>query len=102
MERVAGRAVVQVGKFHAAGTTPSPVPETSCVCRPCGAENASTMGVRAAGRLLEELAAQAEGCRNCDLWRDATQVVFGEGPPTARMMLVGEPPGDAEDLAGRP
>ncbi len=48
------------------------------------------------------LAAEAAGCRRCDLHRHATQTVFGEGPLTARIMLVGEQPGDQEDLAGRP
>jgi DNA polymerase len=43
-----------------------------------------------------------ELCRRCDLWRDATQGVAGEGPARARLMLVGEQPGDQEDLAGRP
>jgi uracil-DNA glycosylase len=56
----------------------------------------------AAARVLEELRAEAAGCRNCDLWRNATQTVFGEGRADARMMLVGEQPGDQEDLAGRP
>ena len=51
---------------------------------------------------LAELALQAAGCRRCPLWEPATQVVFGEGPADARMMLVGEQPGDQEDLAGRP
>ena len=41
-------------------------------------------------------------CRNCSLWKHATQAVPGEGPTSARMMLVGEQPGDQEDLAGRP
>jgi uracil-DNA glycosylase len=41
-------------------------------------------------------------CRNCSLWRHATQAVPGEGPTSARMMLIGEQPGDQEDLAGRP
>lgn len=41
-------------------------------------------------------------CRSCPLWRDATQGVPGEGPRTARLMMVGEQPGDQEDLAGRP
>ncbi len=41
-------------------------------------------------------------CRRCPLWRDATQAVPGEGPMSARLMLVGEQPGDQEDLAGRP
>jgi DNA polymerase len=44
----------------------------------------------------------AAGCRGCDLYRDATQTVFGEGPPDARIVMVGEQPGDKEDLAGRP
>ncbi len=48
------------------------------------------------------LAAEAAACRKCDLWQYATQTVFGEGPLDARMMLVGEQPGDQEDLAGRP
>jgi probable DNA metabolism protein len=41
-------------------------------------------------------------CRACPLWESATQAVAGEGPPGARLMLVGEQPGDAEDIAGRP
>lgn len=41
-------------------------------------------------------------CRACDLWRDATQAVFGEGTRNAKMMLVGEQPGDAEDVEGEP
>jgi uracil-DNA glycosylase len=45
---------------------------------------------------------QAAGCRRCDLWKRATQTVFGEGPTKARLMLVGEQPGDQEDLAGEP
>lgn len=44
----------------------------------------------------------ARACRACDLWRDATQTVFGEGPLGAPIMLVGEQPGDKEDIAGRP
>jgi DNA polymerase len=51
---------------------------------------------------LEQLAAKAAGCRACDLWRNATHTVFGEGPQDAELMLVGEQPGDREDLAGRP
>src|SRR3984885_2575997 len=50
------------------------------------------------GALREE----ASDCRACPLWKDATQTVFGEGPQTARVMLVGEQPGDKEDLTGKP
>ena len=51
---------------------------------------------------LEELREAAAGCRACDLWKLGTQTVFGEGSPKAKLMLVGEQPGDQEDLAGRP
>jgi len=51
---------------------------------------------------LEEVAAGVDHCRRCDLWRDATQGVAGEGPGRARVLFVGEQPGDQEDLAGRP
>jgi len=51
---------------------------------------------------LEEVAAGVDVCRRCDLWRHATQGVAGEGPADARLMLVGEQPGDQEDLAGKP
>jgi uracil-DNA glycosylase len=44
----------------------------------------------------------AEACRACDLWERATQTVFGEGATNARLMLVGEQPGDREDMAGHP
>jgi DNA polymerase len=55
-----------------------------------------------AERTLEALRAAAARCRGCDLYRCATQTVFGEGPQDARMMLVGETPGDREDRAGHP
>jgi DNA polymerase len=49
-----------------------------------------------------EVAGHAACCRNCDLWQHATQTVFGHGPVPATMMLVGEQPGDQEDLTGEP
>lgn len=51
---------------------------------------------------LAALREQAHGCRNCSLWADATQMVFGEGPADAELMFVGEAPGDQEDRQGRP
>ena len=51
---------------------------------------------------IEALRAEAADCRACPLWKDATQTVFGEGPQHAPAMLVGEQPGDKEDLAGKP
>jgi uracil-DNA glycosylase family protein len=60
---------------------PAPVPETSS---------------------LKELAAAAKNCTACHLFKRGTQTVFGEGPKQATMMLVGEQPGDYEDVAGKP
>jgi uracil-DNA glycosylase family protein len=54
------------------------------------------------GTSLKTLREEASGCRACHLWKDATQTVFGEGPQHAPIMLVGEQPGDKEDLAGQP
>jgi DNA polymerase len=51
---------------------------------------------------LEGLRRKAADCKACDLWTRATQTVFGEGEQTAGVMFVGEQPGDAEDIAGRP
>nr|WP_293372506.1 UdgX family uracil-DNA binding protein [Phenylobacterium sp.] len=51
---------------------------------------------------LAGLRAAVQACRRCDLYGHATQGVTGEGPAQARLMLVGEQPGDQEDLAGRP
>lgn len=50
----------------------------------------------------EALFEEARGCRRCELYRHATQTVFGEGPLNASIVFVGEQPGDQEDLAGRP
>jgi uracil-DNA glycosylase len=51
---------------------------------------------------LARLAKEARACTRCPLYRNATQTVFGEGPAKAKIMLVGEQPGDQEDLQGRP
>jgi uracil-DNA glycosylase len=51
---------------------------------------------------LKALNEAARECRGCHLWRPATQTVFGEGRKSSRLMLVGEQPGDREDLAGKP
>jgi len=51
---------------------------------------------------LAKVRSAARTCRNCDLWKNATQTVFGEGPARASIMLVGEQPGNDEDLAGHP
>jgi DNA polymerase len=51
---------------------------------------------------IDSVRAVAAGCKACDLYKRGTQTVFGEGPKRAEIMLVGEQPGDAEDLAGHP
>lgn len=59
-------------------------------------------GEHAEAKTLSKLEAQAQVCQRCDLYRHATQLVFGEGPRFARLMFIGEQPGDQEDLSGRP
>src|ERR1700738_936899 len=61
-----------------------------------------TTGSSTSGSSLKTLREEAAHCRACHLWKDATQTVFGEGPQAAQIMLVGEQPGDKEDLAGKP
>jgi uracil-DNA glycosylase len=51
---------------------------------------------------LRDLAREAQACQRCPLYRNATQAVFGEGPRDAPVVLVGEQPGDVEDIGGRP
>jgi uracil-DNA glycosylase family protein len=51
---------------------------------------------------LDELRKASAGCQGCDLYENATQTVFGDGSPDARLLLVGEQPGDREDVAGEP
>jgi uracil-DNA glycosylase len=54
------------------------------------------------GRALETLSQAAQDCKGCGLYKDATQTVFGAGPPQADLMFVGEQPGDQEDRQGHP
>jgi uracil-DNA glycosylase family protein len=51
---------------------------------------------------LADLRELARGCRACELWRHATQTVFGDGPARAKVLIVGEQPGNSEDLEGAP
>ena len=51
---------------------------------------------------LASLRKAAATCKACDLWKRGTQTVFGEGQPNAKVMFVGEQPGDREDIVGRP
>ncbi|MPZ87485.1 MAG: UdgX family uracil-DNA binding protein [Nitriliruptorales bacterium] len=72
--------------------------------------NASAAALAATASTLDELREAAAGCRGCDLWQDALQTVFGEGPYSdaaaeperIEMVFIGEQPGDREDVEGRP
>ena len=63
---------------------------------------AEAMRVNDPERAMKLVAAEARGCTRCHLYKNATQTVFGEGPADASLMLIGEQPGDQEDLTGRP
>jgi len=65
------------------------------------ATSRENLGANVAGS-WEALREEAQGCTRCPLYKDATQTVFGEGPLDAKLMFVGEQPGDQEDLAGKP
>lgn len=75
---------------------------------PTRAQRALAAGERRGGgrlggdQALRRLAQAAAGCRDCPLWEGTTQTVFGEGSSRAKIMLVGEQPGDREDVQGRP
>ena len=69
---------------------------------PTSTRNNSTSDLIPVEPTIAELRAAAAGCTACSLYRNATQTVFGEGPDGALVMLVGEQPGDTEDLAGHP
>jgi uracil-DNA glycosylase len=77
------------------------LPEAELIPELIAMAEARTVGMIAGGTLAE-VRAQAATCTRCPLHGPATQMVFGEGPATARLMIVGEQPGDQEDLAGRP
>jgi uracil-DNA glycosylase family protein len=62
----------------------------------------ATIGATRARREYATTRKEAADCRRCELWERATQTVFGEGPVPAPLMLVGEQPGDKEDLEGHP
>jgi len=66
------------------------------------AEHGSAAGFVPESRSLRALRQAAAGCRGCPLWKDATQTVFGAGLKKAELMLVGEQPGDREDIEGEP
>ncbi len=87
---------------QAGSTSPAPTPKS--VSRRSGSRrsNAASSAPVPEVLTLESLRSAAKTCKACDLWKLGTQTVFGEGPSKARVMFVGEQPGDYEDRAGHP
>ena len=93
---------VDAGPSHSpAGCTPAPhISHLNSVAkRPPGTSSAQLFPQ---AETLDDLRVRARHCKACDLWKNATQTVFGEGAQHPQIMFVGEQPGDQEDLQGRP
>ncbi len=105
---IAGAQVRMQGMIDASAPTPSALraPPPAGEERPSspagGGGGEADGGGLAAQTALAQLRAEAAACTRCPLYAPATQTVFGEGPADARLMFVGEQPGDQEDLAGHP
>ncbi len=80
----------------------APTRVNEMVSRTEGMQESASDYLPPSAQSLSELAAAADHCRGCDLCLNATQTVFGDGPQTAKLMIVGEQPGDEEDLEGKP
>lgn len=80
----------------------APSPAAELLTTPPERRPAAGLEAALGGAPLEAIRRAADGCRACDLWARATQTVFGAGPVPAPLMLVGEQPGDREDLDGQP
>src|SRR5581483_3910529 len=101
-----GHVIPPRGYGACAGDSRPSAPQTRFPARwrghRCDVAEMSAAELAAAQRSLSALRAAAAGCRACHLWENATQTVFGEGRRAAEVMMIGEQPGDKEDLAGRP
>ena len=105
--RAGGRSVTRASSrapraSRAPAAPRAPVPSRAPRAKPGPHSTGSAADFLPARRTLPALREAAAGCRGCELWRLGTQTVFGEGPARARVMFVGEQPGDQEDKAGRP
>src|SRR3954449_2882953 len=78
------------------------MPRTRILAKPDVKLNGSAAALIPPSPTLPKLQQSARTCKACDLWKLGTQTVFGEGPARARVMFVGEQPGDSEDKAGHP
>ena len=90
--------VIDAGRRWSAMVDAAPTTPRKRVPTAVSAEPAATPSASSVAGLRRE----ARECRACPLWKPATQTVFGEGPDDARIMVIGEQPGDQEDLAGKP
>jgi DNA polymerase len=78
------------------------MPSPLRVIKPARVKNDSAAALIPPKPTIPLLRAAAKKCRACDLWKTGTQTVFGEGPSNAKIVFVGEQPGDREDRTGRP
>jgi uracil-DNA glycosylase len=99
---LAGSAAARTGATLAAGPTPAPARAGRVIALLHPRHRSAATAVVERPATLEAAREAAAACRACPLWEPATRTVFGEGPRDARVMLVGEQPGDWEDLEGRP
>ncbi len=91
-----------LSKSNGSGEPVTPSPHWARLTATMFSTGGRKMPMATASVSLEALRDAAADCRACPLWKNATQTVFGEGPPHAPLMLVGEQPGDKEDIAGKP
>jgi uracil-DNA glycosylase family protein len=89
-------------KSRTVGRRRAPVPASQAIKEQPPSEFTSAAEYFPPRKTLDTLEAAAKGCKACDLWRTGTQTVFGEGGRKAKVLFVGEQPGDQEDLAGKP
>ncbi|MFN6983110.1 MAG: TIGR03915 family putative DNA repair protein, partial [Brevundimonas sp.] len=99
---IPGLTAASQDRTEAMVATPAPAPNARFVRAVARDLHAARPDAEAVPADLAEVERGVQACRRCPLYRDATQGVCGEGPSTARLMIVGEQPGDQEDLAGQP
>ena len=92
----------RVGEMHAEELRPAKsAPKNKYLSKLSKMSSVAACSGPQLGQELGQMAEAVQACRGCSLWQGATSAVFGEGPNNARIMIVGEQPGDREDVAGR-
>ena len=100
--RLIPQLVAQAGDRVEAMARTAPTTPRKKFAAPAPRAAVESPGIVLPGATIAQLRTQARGCTACPLYEPATQTVFGEGPDDARLVFIGEQPGDQEDLAGRP